>query len=411
MYKCLSLLGFSALLYLQACQSIQLLPVYSIAADKETGSDFTVFKKLLKNNRVVMLGEFCHGAKEINQLRKNFIQYLHEDLGYELLLFESGIGEGISIEYERDELSATQMVTAGVTGPWHTEDYVEIMQYIKANPDLHVAGFDVQRTGRSFDRWVQNALPVITPNPEAYQQIETLYTKMLRLFRNRKVKADEALENNYVHLSRLYKDLANLLVEKETALKNKFGEKVVALMIRTASNRQAYLDYFMDFKRSNDYRARWGARDSLMAANTLWLINELYPDKKVIISAHNFHISKYNEKELTMGEILTEQLGEELYAIGVFGGKGAYANNGRKPEEISITKAKHDIQQIVLGAPHEISIFPIPDTPKAESHWLFEPILVNHSFISLENDKELIPAKAFDAVIGIKGISPPDYIN
>ncbi len=193
MYKCLSLLSFSALLFLLDCQSTQLLPVYSIAADQETAPDFSVFKQLLKNKRVVMLGEFCHGAKEINQLRRDLIQYLHKDLGYELLLFESGIGEGISIEYERNELSATQMVTAGVTGPWHTEDYVEIMQYIKGNPALHVAGFDVQRTGRSFDGWVQKVLPSITPNPEAYQSVELLYTEMLRLFRNRKVTADKRL--------------------------------------------------------------------------------------------------------------------------------------------------------------------------------------------------------------------------
>ncbi|NRB49818.1 MAG: erythromycin esterase family protein [Saprospiraceae bacterium] len=411
MYKCLSLLSFASFLFFLACQGPKLRSVYTLVDSPQAAPDLSVFKQLVKDKRVVMLGEFCHGAREVNQFRKDFIQYLHEELDYELLLFESGIGEGISIEYERNELSATQMVTAGVTGPWHTEDYVEIMDYLKATPSMHVAGFDVQRTGRSFDRWVQKTLPAITPNPEIYQQVETLYTEMLRLFRNRKVKADEALEDKYVHLSKLYRDLANLLVENETVVKNKVGEKVAALMTRTLSNRQAYLDYFMDFKRSNDYRARWTARDSLMADNALWLINNLYPDKKVIINAHNFHISKYNEKELTMGEVLAEELGEQVYAIGVFGGKGSYANNGRKPELMTLTKAKHDIQQIVLKEPYEVSIFPIPTSPETSQNWLYEPILVNHSFINLDNDRELIPAKAFDAIIGIKGISPPKYIN
>lgn len=411
MYKCLSLLGFSALLFLLACQSSQLLPVYSITASQDTPTDFRVFKKLLKNKRVVMLGEFCHGAKEINQLRKEFIKYLHEEMGYELLLFESGLGEGISIEFDRGELSATQMVTAGVTGPWHTEDYVEIMEYIKASPGLHVAGFDVQRTGRSFDRWLQKALPMLAANPAKYQSVENLYTEMLRSFRNRKVKADQALEDSYLELTQLYRELADLLVKNESALVKEWGEERTALSIRTLSNRRAYLDYFMNFKRTNDYRARWTARDSLMAANTLWVLKELHPDKKVIIHAHNFHISKYNEKELTMGEVLNKELGKELYAIGVFGGKGAYANNSRKAEEMTLTKAKHDIQQIILRAPGAISLFPIPGTPQSSQNWLFEPILVNHSFISLENDRELIPAKAFDAVIGIKEISPPQYIN
>ncbi|MBX2871876.1 MAG: erythromycin esterase family protein [Saprospiraceae bacterium] len=411
MTKCLSFLGLASVLVLLACQSTKLLPVYPLVTSPQDSPDLSVFKQLLKNKRVVMLGEFCHGAKEINQLRKDFIKYLHEELGYELVLFESGIGEGIPIEYDRTELTAAQMVTAGVTGPWHTEDYVEIMDYIKATPALHVAGFDVQRTGTSFDKWLQQVLPVITTHPASYESVEVLFGEMLRQFRNRKVKADQALEDKQSQLTQMYQELAELLVQHKVSLVKEWGENRIALAMRTLSNRLAYLDYFMDFKRTNDYRARWSARDSLMAANTLWLVNELYSDKKVIINAHNFHISKYNEKERTMGEMLAKELGKELYAIGVFGGKGSYANNSRKPEEMSLTKAKHDIQQIVLQSPHKVSIFPIPSTPPSTQDWLFEPILVNHSFISLENDRELIPAQAFDAIIGIKKISPPKYIN
>lgn len=405
-------MGLACILFMLACQSSKLLPVYPLVTSSKTDTDLSAFKQLLKNKRVVMLGEFSHGAKEINQFRKDFIKYLHEELGYELLLFESGIGEGISIEYDRAELSPTQMVTAGVTGPWHTKDYVEIMDYIKTSPSLHVAGFDVQRTGRSFGRWLQKALPAITSHPDKFAEVETLFGEMLRQFRNRKVKADQALEDKQAHLTHLYQELTKLFEQNKTSLVNEWGEKRTDLAMRTLDNRQAYLDYFMAFKRTNDYRARWAARDSFMAINTLWLVNELYPDKKVIINAHNFHIAKHNEKELTMGEILAEEFGEDLYAIGVFGGKGSYANNSRKPEPMSMSKAKHDIQQIVLRTPHEISIFPIPsDTAQSSQHWLFEPILVNHSFINLENDKELIPAKAFDAIIGIKEISPPEYIN
>lgn len=411
MYKCLSLLGLSSLLLLWACQSSQLLPVYPLASSDVTQADFSVFKKMLKNKRVVMLGEFSHGAKEISQFRKEFIQYLHEELGYELVLFESGIGEGITIEYDRLELSAAQMVTAGVTGPWHTEDYVRLMDYIRVKPTLHVAGFDVQRTGRSFDKWIQKVVPSLTPNPDRYLPLEGLFGNMMRQFRNRKVKADEKLEAEHVRLTQLYQELTELLIGNEATLSKKWGRKRIALAIKTLSNRQAYLEYFMQFKRTNDYRTRWAARDSLMAENALWVLTELYPNKKVIINAHNFHISKYNEKELTMGEILAENLGKELYSIGVFGGKGVYANNGRKREEMTLTKAKHDIQQIVLKAPEEISVFPIPSISTPVQKWLFEPVMVNHSFISLENDNLLVPAKAFDALIGIKEISAPKYIN
>lgn len=404
-------LGLFILLFLLACQGPKWLPVYTLAPDDQTPTDFSIFKQLLKNKRVVMLGEFCHGAKEINQLRKEFIQYLHAELGYEVVLFESGIGEGIAIQYDRSELSAARMVTAGVTGPWHTEDYVEIMEYVKANPGLTVAGFDVQRTGRSFDTLLQLLLTDLTTEVEKYATVEKQFGDIMWQFRNRKVKADQALQTKQADLVQLYEDLHTVITDKEVELGNKWGKQKIALVRKTFSNRLAYLAYFMQFKLTNDYRARWAARDSLMANNALWLIEELYPNKKVILNAHNFHISKYNKKELTMGEVLADRLGDELYSIGVFGGKGAYANNGRKPEEMTLTKVKHDVQQIILQSPNLINIFPIPTHPEPTTSWLFEPILVNHSFISLENDKELVPAQAFDAVIGVRQVSPPTYIN
>lgn len=59
---------------------------------------------------------------------------------------------------------------------------------------------------------------------------------MFCLFWNCKVKVDEGLEGKYVYFFKLYRDLVNLLVENEIVVKNKFGEKVVVLMIRMLSN-------------------------------------------------------------------------------------------------------------------------------------------------------------------------------
>ena len=251
----------------------------------------------------------------------------------------------------------------------------------------------------------------MTKEVEKYGAVEQLFGDIMRQFRNRKVKADQALQAQQTHLVQLYQDLIVMMDGKEQDLEQQWGQQRIALVRKTIANRVAYLRYFMHFKSTNDYRARWAARDSAMADNALWLMNTLYPNKKILIHAHNFHISKYNEKELTMGEILSDKLGEELYSIGVFGGQGAFANNGRQPEEMTLTKAQHDIQQIILRSPQRIRMYPVPAEPVPETNWLFQPVLVNHSFLSLENDKELIPAKAFDAVIGIRQITPPTYIN
>ncbi len=371
--------------------------------------DFTALKKVLKNKRVVALGEFSHGAKEINLLKIELIKYLHEELGYDLLLFEAGVGEGIAIEFDRQQLTKGQLLTAGLPGPWHTEEYLEMMTYLQATPDLTVAGFDVQRTGRSFDRLLKKMLLAGGADTAQYNLLETQFGQMMRQFQSRKSKADDTMLAQKEKLKKQYQELTALFTQQKSTLEKQWSKQQQALVLKTFSNRIAYLDYYIRFKLNNNYRERWAARDSLMADNGRWLIREIYPDKKVIISAHNFHIDKANEQELTMGELLAAELGDSYYAIGIFGGKGSYANNGRQEEIMSISKAKNDIQQIILGFEQEITLLPIPAQASPATSWLLEPLLVNHSFINLANERQLRLDQAFDAIIGIRNISAPKY--
>lgn len=404
-------LGILALCLLLACKTTSRTQYTLKESPSSPVSDFTALKKILKGKRVVALGEFTHGGKEINQLKAELIKYLHEELDYELLLFEAGIGEGIAIEFDRQQLTKGQLLTAGLPGPWHTESYLELMTYLKAKPELTIAGFDVQRTGRSFDRLLKKMLLIAGADTAQYNPLEAQFGQMMRQFTNRKTKADDAMLAQKEKLKRQYLNLTQLFTAEKSRLEKHWDKQQLALVLKTFSNRIAYLDYFIRFKLNNNYRERWAARDSLMADNASWLIRERYPDKKVIISAHNFHIDKANEQELTMGELLAAEFGDAYYAIGVFGGKGSYANNGRKEEIMSITKAKNDIQQIVLGFDQEITLLPPPNKTTPAIAWWLEPVLVNHSFINLTNDRYMRLDQAFDAIIGIRNISPPTYIN
>lgn len=410
-HQLLLLLGISLSCLLLTCKTTAPTHYSLKKTPSSPGSDFRALKNILKDNRVVALGEFTHGGKEINLLKAELIKYLHEELGYDLLLFEAGVGEGIAIEFDRQQLTKGQLLTAGLPGPWHTEEYLELMTYLKATPELTIAGFDVQRTGRSFDRLLKKMLPIAGADTAQYHQLETQFGQMMRQFSNRKAKADDAMLAQKEKLKRQYLDLTQLFTTQKSRLEKQWDQQQLTLVLKTFSNRIAYLDYFIRFKLNNNYRERWAARDSLMADNASWLIRECYPDKKVIISAHNFHIDKANEQELTMGEVLAAELGESYYAIGVFGGKGSYANNGRKEEIMSITKAKNDIQQMVLGFEQEITLLPIPGQATPSTAWLLEPVLVNHSFINLANERHMRLDQAFDAIIGIQNISPPKFIN
>lgn len=59
----------------------------------QTTEDLSFLKEAVQDKRIVVLGESTHGAKEMNQSKIRMIKYLHEEMGYDVLAFETGLGK------------------------------------------------------------------------------------------------------------------------------------------------------------------------------------------------------------------------------------------------------------------------------------------------------------------------------
>ena len=115
-------------------------------------SNWQSLKTAIKDKRIVLLGEPNHGSKEIFKLRNDLIRFLHNNAGFNTVLFESGIGELVAIDIDRSNLTDAQM-THGFFGSWRTSEFRDLMGYIKSS-GMSIAGFDVQRTGSTFEPWL-----------------------------------------------------------------------------------------------------------------------------------------------------------------------------------------------------------------------------------------------------------------
>lgn len=366
--------------------------------------------KALKNKRIVLLGEFTHGAKEINLVKNGVIKYLHEQLGYKVLLFESGVGELMSLELDRAENTPRQLLGMGLFGPWRTQEYLELMTYLKENETLKVGGFDVQRSGQAFAKYLKECLKLA--NPEMNDEVlgvEDDFSDFNSYMRNNKM--DDDMINQRDKLVHSYQQVYEKIAQSESLKASKDIPPIqVALILKTIENRVAYINYFMQFKKDNDYGKRWAARDSIMASNIIWFAEHIYPNDKIIINAHNFHIAKYNEKELVMGEVLFEKYPNDFYSIGIFGGEGVLANNSRKPEKLTPPTEINDIKRFVQNSPAENTFLSIPKTSKKGGEWLEQEVIVNDSFLDLYGGKTLVPAKCYDGLIFIKKITLPAFL-
>jgi len=76
----------------------------------------------------------------------------------------------------------------------------------------------------------------------------------------------------------------------------------------------------------NSGPAAWGVRDSSMAANAVWIAEEARKGSKVVLWAHNFHVSK---QQGSMGKWLADRYGNDLVVVGFAANEGTYtAKNG-----------------------------------------------------------------------------------
>ncbi len=74
-------------------------------------------------------------------------------------------------------------------------------------------------------------------------------------------------------------------------------------------------------------------RDAAMADNLAALMRELYPGKKILVWAHNFHVRHANAAtasvQKTMGAFTVAQFRDDLYTIGLYMNRGQAAFNDR----------------------------------------------------------------------------------
>jgi erythromycin esterase len=53
--------------------------------------DLEFLKDFIKEKRIVCLGEEWHGNETFNEVKNRIVKYLHKELEFEVIIFESGI--------------------------------------------------------------------------------------------------------------------------------------------------------------------------------------------------------------------------------------------------------------------------------------------------------------------------------
>ncbi|MFJ3390338.1 MULTISPECIES: erythromycin esterase family protein [unclassified Lysinibacillus] len=383
--------------------------------------DLEMLKPLLHDKRIVFLGESSHGAAEFSLAKTRLIQFLHQEMGYNVLAFESGMGNAMNAQGQIDKQTAQQTMKDAIFGVWWSKETLPLFEYAKKtqNTDkpLKLAGFDIQQQGAFTNgNWLQNSMLA--------KQLSEVEEKLVDWSFGTDLKGYQKAKPSIIEV---YKQVKSQVQLKENELKAAYpGEShIVKLMERTLADRIRLADEYVELSiqanielEQNKYDSflktmEW--RDQSMMENLLWLAEEIYPTEKFIVWAHNDHIRKAQSEVMgspypvkLMGERLPDIYKKYSYVLGLYMAGGETANNMGEPMAV-LPPVKGSIEDIASSSNKPYTFIDLRNRQSERGNsWMFEPRL-SYSWGMIQ--ESLVPRDQYDGLLLIDKVSKPHYIK
>jgi len=383
--------------------------------------DLEMLKPLLHDKRIVFLGESSHGAAEFSLAKTRLIQFLHQEMGYNVLAFESGMGNAMNAQGQIDKQTAEQTMKNAIYPVWWSKETLPLFEYAKktqkTDKSLKLTGFDIlQQNAFTNGDWLQNNQLAKQFSEVEDQLAEWTFGKDLKGYQ--KVKPS---------IINIYKQVKSQVPLKEKELKAAYPSEphIVKLMERTLADRIRFADEYVELSiqsnievEQNNYDSYFKTmewRDQSMMENLLWLAEEVYPTEKFIVWAHNDHIRKA-QSEVMGSPFLVKFMGERLpdiykkysYVLGLYMAGGETANNMGEPMPV-LPPLKGSIEDIVSSSNKPYTFIDMRNRQNERGNsWMFEPRL-SYSWGVIQ--ESLIPRDQYDGLLLIDKVSKPHYIK
>lgn len=369
----------------------------------EDFSDLQFLKPLLKGKRVVQLGESGHGVAEFNWLKVRLTKFLHREMGFDVVAFESSLSGCDVADQQIGKRPPIDVMRDCIFQVWHSSETLGVFEYLDgarmAGQTISLAGFDTQNSGKAREDVSRNLVTIAgMVDVELAREAERAENRMAGRW---PLAADEAAA-----MVATYERLANRLASERDRLRRTYASRpaVVDLAIQESRSR-VRLAQQMSLPHGP---AGGRIRDEGMADNLDFLLDTLYPGRKVIVWAHNFHIAKRREGQAepqAMGAWVDRRRGAEVYTVGLYMGRGVATTNSRERYEIKPPPAG-TMEAILANAGRRMSFVDFSGGNATAGSWMHESMTAREWGTSVS---KLTPAKTYDAVIYIDTVTPPEY--
>jgi erythromycin esterase len=103
-------------------------------------------REVLKDKKIVFLGEDSHGVSEFTLLKTMIIKYLHDSLNFDVLAFETNCGDAFSANLRMGGSGTGAAIHNSISALWQVEEIKPLFDYIihthSTKEPLNLAGVD-----------------------------------------------------------------------------------------------------------------------------------------------------------------------------------------------------------------------------------------------------------------------------
>ena len=319
-------------------------------SDNES-SNLKGLTKIIDSARIIALGEGTHGTNQFFNTKDQIVRFAAEKYKNIVFAMEANMPEAKLVnDYIINGKGVSKAALAGMYfWTWNTQEVLNMIEWMRKYNEsgkgkIEFWGFDLQ-----------------TPTV-AMQNVESF-------IHNYDAEFSDSVSFYYRDISNISSTISNADYHDKISYATTWYQSSINVLNHLIRDRKKYLQLDdsinVDWIIQNARIVEQGAeihipgkksRDEEMALNAEWIISHSPKNVKIVLWAHNFHISK---AENSMGSYLNKEYGDKMINFGFafYSGKytavgdtglGTYSTSLPEPSSVEWTLHKTGIERMIL---------------------------------------------------------------